>query len=171
MEVADDESGRVFERERMKKTHIITMIMAAAVFCVIFYFSSQSVTTSRAESSHISERLLSVFTDYDSLNAADKYDKLIEFDGVLRSCAHFGLFMMLGLSLTLSLRFTSMKRPVIAALATCAAYAVFDELHQYFFATGRACQLQDVAVDCLGSLLGAGIAILLSRVIERRLKR
>jgi VanZ family protein len=78
----------------------------------------------------------------------DKVEHFIEY-------AILGALFAFGLS-------KSRKGPVfLTVLLICAAYGIFDELHQLFI-PGRNCDPFDAAADILGAAAGAGIYVFLS---------
>jgi VanZ family protein len=77
----------------------------------------------------------------------DKVEHFSEY-AILRALFAFGLSK-------------SRKGPVfLTVLLICAAYGIFDELHQLFI-PGRDCDPFDAAADILGSAAGAGLYVLL----------
>ena len=99
----------------------------------------------------------------------------------VRKCAHFAEYTLLGWSLALTvadylerLRETrrdvpsgvqlgaSTKAQIIAPWLIGTAYAVTDEIHQYFV-PGRSCEIRDVVIDSCGVLVGALIVAKLAR--------
>lgn len=83
---------------------------------------------------------------------------------IVRKCAHFLEYLVLGISMFVSVRDLSRwKRWKIAipAFLICAAYAATDELHQ-MFVQGRSCEVRDILIDSLGALLGILIVFLVS---------
>lgn len=83
---------------------------------------------------------------------------------IVRKCAHFLEYLILGISMIVSVwdlsRLTRGKNAVVAVLI-CAAYAATDELHQ-MFVQGRSCEIRDILIDSLGALTGILIACLIS---------
>ena len=69
------------------------------------------------------------------------------WDLVLRKCAHFAEYAVLGLLLLRALG------QEVTAVALGVAYAFGDELHQHFVA-GRHAAFRDVAVDAAGVVAG-----------------
>lgn len=101
--------------------------------------------------------------------------KPVEFRNFIRKAAHFTLFMFLGFFSCCTMYSHLGKltfRVVVICLVGCLAYAVTDEVHQ-FFIDGRAAQLSDVRLDFIGSILGvalsAGGIFLINRIKKRRI--
>ena len=78
---------------------------------------------------------------------------------------HFGLPASAAM---LNASISSTKTPF--AVLCASAYAVTDEIHQIFVA-GRACKIQDWAIDTAGALLGALILFALLSVISKAKKK
>ena len=83
---------------------------------------------------------------------------------IVRKCAHFLQYLILGISMFVSVcdlsRWKRWKNAILAFFI-CAAYAATDELHQ-MFVQGRSCEVRDILIDSLGALLGILIAFLIS---------
>lgn len=68
---------------------------------------------------------------------------------------HFGEYFVFGALLANALRFLfGWKRVVALAICIAAAYAITDELHQYFV-PGRFCDISDFIVDTVAASLSA----------------
>ncbi|GIN13584.1 hypothetical protein J26TS2_34510 [Shouchella clausii] len=77
---------------------------------------------------------------------------------VVRKCAHFGAYFILGILMLNGLRQVGSKGAGAAVLALCICflYAVTDEIHQLFI-PGRSGQFTDVLIDTAGAAAGIGI--------------
>ena len=113
---------------------------------VIFWFSSRTASESSAQSDIFVEFFKSIFGD----NAVT--------DFIVRKTAHFSEFAGLGLLFAVAfyVQFGMAKIPF--ALLCASAYAVSDEVHQ-IFVEGRACKVEDWAIDTAGALLGVLVAL------------
>lgn len=140
------------------KSKIILFILTIACFGAIFFFSCQPATESDAISGGIARKLLEMFTDYSSLAPQEQYTKLMVFDEVLRSLAHFGLALLSVFFLYTALTVFGRRRPAAWTVAVCFLYSLSDEIHQQLFAAGRAFQLEDIAKDWAGALVGLCLA-------------
>lgn len=152
------------------KRKMVFIILTISCALAIFAFSNQIATTSDALSRGISEKFLEAFTDFEDLSYNEQLQELAQFNETVRSVAHFGVFLLLGIFTYALLSTTKLKRPFILALILCVAYAVFDELYQEFFSEGRAFQVEDLAKDWSGSLIGIGITGLCRRKVIRTTK-
>ena len=148
-----------------KKT--IFFILTCSCIIAIFLFSEQVAQSSDAVSRSIAERVLTWLTDYEKLSGDQQLAELAVFNEWVRSLAHFGVFLVLGVFSFGFFASVKVKRPVFAAVVLCVTYAIFDEIHQEFFTEGRAFELIDLAKDWSGSALG----ILLAWAVWRHLSK
>ena len=129
--------------KKLLYTMITILIMA-----VIFIHSAMPADLSSRESGLISGFL----ADYLHLNP-----EVASF--LIRKCAHFTEYMILGISLlfTMGEYLTSngaFSRPLIlSSWGIGTFYAVTDEIHQ-IFSPGRSCEFRDMCIDCAGVLTG-----------------
>jgi len=137
-----------------KKIRIAAVILLVAEMLVIFAFSAQEGMASRAFSNLIGSLLHAEETTRNDLP-----DYNGPFGIGIRKYGHFAAFALLGVFAYLSGKVRS-KRLIrlLIALGICVAYAVFDELHQYF-TPGRQCALRDMLIDSAGSLSGCLIML------------
>lgn len=145
---------------------VILTIITIICFGAIFFFSCQPAADSDAVSGGMALRLLERFTDYSSLSPEEQYVRLMSFDEVLRSTAHFGMALVAGLFLYLAASAFSWKKPALWTMIICFLYSVSDELHQELFSEGRSFQLEDIAKDWAGALVGIGLAATLIRICK-----
>ena len=151
------------------KIHIHALV---TVIIMIFIFVQSALPSDLSQQeSGVIVSFLSNFLWTDS--------ELLSF--VVRKCAHFAEYTLLGWSLALTvadylerLRETrrdvpsgaqlgaSTKAQIIAPWLIGTAYAVTDEIHQYFV-PGRSCEVRDVVIDSCGVLVGALIVAKLAR--------
>lgn len=127
---------------------------------LIFQFSSQQALESVQLSTSITEAVLEQVPMYNELPLQEKIRILSITQEIARSFAHFLLFMFLGLFLILLLKCYPLKHPFILAILICIVYAITDEIHQEYFADGRAFQIIDLIKDWSGSLIGISIVAL-----------
>ena len=90
---------------------------------------------------------------------------------LIRKAAHFGIFMLLGISVLQVLRTFKLKWifRILITLGICLLYAMTDEFHQ-LFVVGRSGLVFDVIVDFAGSLLGMFVSVAISLLISQRIK-
>ena len=96
--------------------------------------------------------------------------KLPVSEAFLRTAAHFLEFTGLAVLVYNALYQTYLKPRPLISFAIASAYAVTDEIHQYFVAD-RVCSVSDWFVDSLGALAGVAAVSLLFYIfsyIKRR---
>ncbi len=118
----------------------LSAIALVTVLITIFVLSSQNGEDSSSTSGFFTSLIEAVIGQ-----PAD--------EALIRTLAHFCEFAGLGLlmcNFIFSLK--DKLKPIFSILISC-AYAVTDEIHQYFV-PDRACQLSDFAVDSAGIVVG-----------------
>ena len=91
---------------------------------------------------------------------------------LIRKCAHFTEYMILGISLFFTMgehlasAGVSSRAVPFSAWGIGAFYALTDEIHQ-IFSSGRSCEFRDMCIDCAGVLTGI-LLISLFRKMSRR---
>ncbi len=143
---------------------------------LIFYLSAQVAEVSNQLSTGITEKIvvaIKKIVPQSRLEVAD-------LNHFIRKNAHFFAYLVLGLltsnSLFLSWRQAGPKtrlanwsklRLWLLSWFFCLAYAVTDELHQYFV-PGRGCQLRDILIDASGAAGGILLYLVLHRLFLTR---
>ena len=152
------------------RVRVITTLMTLAVMGLIFCFSMQPAAESDATSGWLSARIADLirpeWRSYDTEQQRIFYN---EIQHVVRKCAHFSEFALLGFCLRLCLESWLRKRKGLTRLAWAGgtAYAALDELHQVLV-DGRSGQWPDVLIDSAGVLFGMLVLLGCLRLIEKR---
>ena len=133
----------------MKNLYLVLAVICAAV---IFMLSAQDAPTSEALSRGVTK-------------AVNEHAKSGLSDETVRSIAHFSLFFLLGVFVSLFCGKCKFKFKFLWAFAMCVLYAVTDEIHQEFFVDGRAFELIDLAKDWSGSLIGVLLGGRISKIV------
>lgn len=140
----------------MKRSKVILFLSWAAVAAcmgVIFCLSAQDGVQSQSASESVGLLF--------NLGLSDE---------IVRECAHCLEFAGLAVLVFNAIYWSfGYFRPFLA-FAITAAYAASDEIHQ-LFVEGRACQITDFFVDCLGAAVGIAVlraAIIIFSKIKRR---
>ena len=119
----------------------------------IFVMSSFDATSSSNQSNFIVDIITSI------INIKDI--ELLSL--IIRKLAHFIEYFILGI---LVINFiTRYDKKIIIAILLCIIYATSDEIHQ-IFVPGRSCQIIDIMIDSLGSIMG----IYLYKLITKKCK-
>ncbi len=139
----------------MKNKKLIFIIGTIVWTAVIFSFSLQPGEVSGDLSGSILETLLGVFMP----GVLESPEKLELFHFILRKCAHFTEFMILGVLSLLALKQMKFGYKHMLGLAYCVSVAVLDETLQ-LFVSGRAGRVQDVLIDGSGAMMGIVIVFI-----------
>jgi len=128
---------------------------------VIFSFSLQPGEVSGDISGSFLRKVLEWFAPgvFEQLETMPQ-EQLELWHTVLRKCAHFTEFAVLGVLCSLTLLQTKVSRRGLSAMAFCFAVAASDETLQ-LFVDGRAGRVMDVMIDGTGALVGIGVVAFL----------
>ena len=142
------------ENDDKKRSLAIYIAVLIAIMVFIFVQSAFPATVSRQESGVVVRFLETVF-GWSPDNAAF----------IVRKTGHFLEYLVLGVVLCLTTRSFGKKRsvPLWIPGAVGTAFAVTDEIHQYFV-PGRSCELRDVVIDGCG--VAVGVLIVRKRVLR-----
>lgn len=164
----------------MKIKTKILIVLTALWMLLIFLMSAQSKEASSEASNNVTAAIVDVMYGEDKPKTAqdlgfEKSNEVLEsildkgvvpkddilgrskftFKNDIRKLAHIFLFFVLAVlvnSTFISAFGKNKARYIMISLAICAAYAAFDEIHQYF--AGRSALVSDVGIDCVGALFG-----------------
>ena len=117
------------------------LILVIIWMTFIFAMSSFNSTESSSQSNFIVD-IVSKILNIDNI-------ELLSL--IIRKLAHFTEYFILGL-FVYNLIYGYNKKKYVA-LIICILYAMSDEIHQ-LFVPGRSCQMLDVCIDSIGSMLG-----------------
>lgn len=147
----------------MKNKKIIFAIMTLLWVAVIFSFSLQPGEVSGDISGSFLRKVLEWFAPgvFEKLETMPQ-EQLDIWHVVLRKCAHFTEFAVLGVLSSLTLLQTKLSRRVLVAMAFCLVVASMDETLQ-LFVDGRAGRVVDVIIDGAGALCGIGVNKILKK--------
>ncbi len=143
----------------IKKRILIIFSWLLVFLCmgVIFYLSNQVAEESSALSTSVLSRITAMFGE-------------IFGETVLRKLTHAAEYFGLALLVFNAMYQTCGRaRPVVVVLIS-AAYAVSDEVHQYFV-PGRACRVFDLCVDSAGIILSVLLCLLITQIIIHNKER
>ncbi len=131
----------------------ISIILVILWMIFIFVMSSFDATSSSNQSNFIVDIITSI------INIKD----IGLLSLIIRKLAHFIEYFILGI---LVINFiTRYDKKIIIAILLCIIYATSDEIHQ-IFVPGRSCQIIDIVIDSLGSIMG----IYLYKLITKKCK-
>lgn len=132
----------------------ISLLLVILWMIFIFVMSSFDATSSSNQSNFIVDIITSIINIKDT--------GLLSL--IIRKLAHFTEYFILGI---LVINFiTRYDKKIIIAILLCIIYATSDEIHQ-IFVPGRSCQITDIMIDSLGSIMG----IYLCKLITKKCKK
>lgn len=132
----------------------ISLLLVILWMIFIFVMSSFDATSSSNQSNFIVDIITSI------INIKD----IGLLSLIIRKLAHFTEYFILGI---LVINFiTRYDKKIIIAILLCIIYATSDEIHQ-IFVPGRSCQITDIMIDSLGSIMG----IYLCKLITKKCKK
>jgi len=133
----------------MKKR--INIILVIVWMILIFIMSSFNSTESSNQSGFIVEIISNILN-------IDNVDLL---SLIIRKSAHFTEYFILGLLVQNMI--DNYNKKTFLSIIICILYAISDEIHQYFV-PGRSCQIMDMTIDTLGSLLGIYLLLSIKKI-------
>lgn len=134
---------------------------------IIFLLSNQKAQDSKQLSNSFTTK--TIIKIYEAKHGEITEEKKIEikenYSFIVRKAAHFTIYLVLGLLVSLVLigKNLNIKQIIIYGVLICMAYAITDEIHQ-IFVSGRSGEIRDIIVDTCGSTVG----ILLNIIINRK---
>lgn len=151
------------------------LVAAILTAIMIFCFSAQKGDASQALSDGVTVQVARIVrSDYESMPAPERLSLLELLSTIIRKCAHFCEYALLGFNLAAHLRLRRPKRGAraagLAAWGVGTLYAATDELHQ-LFVSERSAQIVDVLIDSAGSLTGVLIAALAMALLKKPLEK
>ncbi len=141
----------------MKKIYWLISILW---MCLIFYFSNQPASISDSQSD-MTIGIINFITSNDIV-------KIDNIQYIVRKMAHFSLYFILSIFMSLSIKSVvhdKNKAYKLAAILSV-AYSMSDEFHQTF-TPGRSAQIKDVGIDSLGIVCGILVLKLIGNVKRR----
>ena len=150
----------------MKNKRFIFITITLIWTAVIFSFSLQSGEVSGDLSGSVLEALLGFFMP----GVLESPEKLELFHLILRKCAHFTEFMILGVLSSITLKHMKVGYKSIIGLGYCVLIASLDETLQ-LFVSGRAGRVQDVLIDSAGALAGIVVVFIFFKFIKCDLEK
>ena len=144
-------------RKRRKIFGVITVLWVG----VIFSFSLQTGEDSGEMSMAVLTHVLELFFGTCSPAELDVWHL------VLRKCAHFSEYMILGIFSMLTCLQIEWKRCIIRTFAFCGGIAILDEILQ-LFVSGRVGNAVDVLIDSAGAFVGIVLVFAFARWVSNK---
>ena len=153
----------------------VTTILTVAVMIMIFCLSMETADYSDKRSGVISAEIVRIIEpDYDRMKPLEQKKIYDSVQYIVRKCAHFTEYMVLGFLIRLCLeswfghRMNQYRILMLIGFGCGLSYACSDELHQLSI-DGRSGQWTDVLVDSSGVLAGVILGTILIKSINQRI--
>lgn len=148
----------------------IFIILTIAWMIIIFLMSSQPAPDSTETSLAVGHAVCTLFVPgYSKMSTDDQLQLAKMIDHPVRKTAHATEYAILAILVFLAISYCR-KRTYLHSLCIAIAYAVSDEIHQYFV-PGRACMVTDIVIDSSGALAGLFLVFLLKRIRNQKHER
>ena len=147
----------------MRKKRILRFIPMIIMMIVIFVFSAMPGDESGNTSGSILAVIVQIIEKITGSMITEDTMNIMHL--ILRKCAHFTEYMMLGITTVIALydRNKKLVRNLLIPLVIVILYAVTDEIHQYFV-PDRACAALDVFIDSCGGFTGVMLSLLYIKI-------
>ena len=152
-------------KESLKRT--VSWLIVTVWMIVIFLLSAQNASQSGDTSGMVVRWFLSLlYRGFEDFSPERQQALLEAWHLVIRKGAHFTEYAVLAVLVANALRLWGKLRWYLPVVIS-AAYAVTDEIHQYFV-PGRACRLLDVTIDTCGAIFGTAVFALGIFLLNKR---
>lgn len=139
------------------KRKIVYFILIVFWMSFIFCLSNQpALDSTELSDGFISNTIGNVYKIFNKNIGSDELNEIkIKYTHPVRKMAHFTIYMILGILVTLLVREynVSFYKCLFISLLVCFLYSISDEVHQ-LFVSGRSGEFRDVCIDTLGSFIG-----------------
>ncbi len=153
---------------------ILTSLLTLSVMMMIYCLSGENAEQSDLRSGFIAQSLVRILhPDYDNLTYDQQKSAFDNAQIIVRKCAHFTEYTLLGFLLRLCLESWVGKKRITGSQISAVGfvsgvlYACTDETHQ-MTVNGRSGTWTDVLVDGSGVLAGILIGCVIIQLINRR---
>lgn len=130
----------------------ISIILVILWIILIFIMSSFDANSSSNQSNFIVDIVVNIL----------KIDNIELLSLIIRKLAHFTEYFILGILVINMFNRNNISNKYLISIILCIIYACTDEIHQ-FFVPGRSCQVTDVIIDSMGSIMGVYLYKLINK--------
>lgn len=118
----------------MKYKKIFLIILIIAWMATIFMFSHQGSKKSKSTSTRAIEFIVDKVYDTSNMSEKERAEKVESLQTPVRKLAHFTIYTLGGVITFVFMNKlnTENKRKILYSIMFCLAYAIIDEIHQYF---------------------------------------
>lgn len=160
--------ARYYKHQNWPLRRKVYLVLVLCVMVLIFCFSAMPGNESSAFSGKITEWVIKIiYKDYSVMPAEQRLGAYKLMEHIVRKCAHFSEYTLLGVLIMLLFSTYSFRNKRIWALLSSACYAVSDEWHQSFIA-GRGPMIGDVLIDSAGAAVGILIVSVFIMLREKK---
>lgn len=159
-------------KRRPRRTRWICLLCGLTGLLLTYLFSSQTTTDSQSISKQLAHMVIDLIPSLRRLPETQLTHLVEVWNLVLRKAAHFTLYLIVAVFLTLfvdtfALPLFAKGAVVIGVVLVCAS---LDEWHQTFV-PGRTGSFRDVLLDTGGALVGAVAVLTINQCLQRRSRR
>ena len=129
-----------------------SLILVILWMILIFIMSSFDDNSSSNQSNFIVDIVVNIL----------KIDNIELLSLIIRKLAHFTEYFILGILVINMFNRNNISNKYLISIILCIIYACTDEIHQ-FFVPGRSCQVTDVIIDSMGSIMGVYLYKLINK--------
>jgi VanZ family protein len=150
---------------KLKLNYVFSWMLVFIWMLLIFNLSAEPSNQSNHLSTGVTEKVVELIAAV----TGQTHFNIEIFNHVIRKCAHFSIYLVLGLLVLNALRngHKTIRFKVILTMVICILYAASDEFHQ-IFVSGRGPKITDVFIDSCGAALGTGIYLIVWRKFKKR---
>lgn len=149
---------------------IILWFLVLVCMASIFVMSAQNAEESTQLSGDFIESVVRfIYPHFFDITREEQLVIIDSAQNIVRKCAHAAIYCLLAVLTAAAVRTHDprYRKILMISLCICAAYAISDEIHQYFV-PGRGPGVIDVLIDTSGAAVGAVAYILTVRLHKRR---
>lgn len=141
-----------------KYKQIISLILIIIWMITVFMFSNQNGDESQKTSNTVTKVIVRILTFNQEITEEQELKSIEDLDFVIRKLAHYSIYLLGGILIWgyINTFDIAIKKKIIISIIIGAAYATFDELHQYFIAN-RSANIIDVSIDSIGVITGVAL--------------
>ena len=130
----------------------IYIVLTLVILISIYYLSSMNNKETNSLSKGIVYKSIEI-VEHITHKEYDKKSIVNKLNYPIRKCAHFTLFLLLGICIYLLLNAFNINNRFVISIILCFVFACLDETHQ-IFTSGRTPLLLDILIDSIGSIVG-----------------
>ena len=149
---------------------VLLILLILAELSVIFSLSAEDGSTSGSLSLEVTRFIGRTFVPgFARRTAAEQIQWVNGAHPIVRKCAHFSEYTLLGVlvALTCAMTFSRSLWQALFPIAFCVLCAALDEWHQTFVA-GRSGELRDVLIDSGGAMFGMLLCLCIRKLTRRK---